>query len=103
DYAANLDHNLWDLHARLRSGRYQAPVIRRVYIPKANSKVRPLGITQDDRGSSGAEGRGMGAQRSLRAGFSEPFSRLPPEPQPGHGAAPTPGGDAALGEVRRGS
>lgn len=45
DYAANLDHNLRDLHTRLRSGRYQAPVIRRVYIPKANNKMRPLGIT----------------------------------------------------------
>src|SRR5207247_8353420 len=45
DYAANLDQNLKDLYARLKSGRYQAPVIRRVYIPKANGKVRPLGIT----------------------------------------------------------
>jgi RNA-directed DNA polymerase len=45
DYAADLDQNLKDLYARLRSGRYQAPLIRRVYIPKANGKVRPLGIT----------------------------------------------------------
>ena len=45
DYAAGLDENLWDLHKRLKSGRYQAPVIRRVYIPKANGKLRALGIT----------------------------------------------------------
>jgi RNA-directed DNA polymerase len=45
DYAAGLDENLWDLHKRLKSGRYQAPVIRRVFIPKANGKLRPLGIT----------------------------------------------------------
>jgi hypothetical protein len=45
DYAANLDQNLGDLHARLKSGRYQAPVIRRVHIPKGNGKLRPLGIT----------------------------------------------------------
>jgi RNA-directed DNA polymerase len=45
DYAAGLDENLWDLHRRLKSGRYQAPVIRRVYIPKANGKLRALGIT----------------------------------------------------------
>jgi retron-type reverse transcriptase len=45
DYAANLDHNLKDLHTRLKSGRYQAPVIRRVYIPKGIGKLRPLGIT----------------------------------------------------------
>ena len=45
DYAANLDQNLKDLYTRLKSGRYQAPVIRRVYIPKGNGKMRPLGIT----------------------------------------------------------
>lgn len=40
DYAAGLDENLWDLRRRLKSGRYRAPVIRRVYIPKANGKLR---------------------------------------------------------------
>src|SRR6266567_1304037 len=45
DYAANVDENVKDLHARLTTGRYQAPVIRRVYIPKANGKLRPIGIT----------------------------------------------------------
>jgi RNA-directed DNA polymerase len=45
DYAAKLDQNLTDLYARLKSGRYQAPMIRRVYIPKANGKLRGLGIT----------------------------------------------------------
>src|SRR3954453_7932613 len=44
DYAANTDQNLKDLYARLKSGRYQAPVIRRVRIPKANGKLRALGI-----------------------------------------------------------
>lgn len=46
DYAANLERNLKDLYARLKSGRYQAPIIRRVYIPKTNGKLRPLGITK---------------------------------------------------------
>src|SRR6266851_4846873 len=40
DYAANVDQNLKDLYAQLKSGRYQAPLIRRVYIPKANGKLR---------------------------------------------------------------
>ena len=45
DYAAGLDENLWDLYRRLKSGRYRAPALRRVSIPKANGKLRPLGIT----------------------------------------------------------
>ena len=45
DYAANLPRNLRDLYARLKSGRYRAPVIRRVYIPKPNGKRRPIGIS----------------------------------------------------------
>ena len=50
DYAVNLDRKLRDLHTRLKSGRYQAPVIRRVYVPKANGKRRPIGIsTIEDR------------------------------------------------------
>jgi len=43
--ATSLGQNLKDLYARLKSGRYQAPVIRRVYIPKANGRLRGLGIT----------------------------------------------------------
>ena len=50
DYAVNLDQKLRDLHTRLKSGRYQAPVIRRVYLPKPNGKRRPIGIsTIEDR------------------------------------------------------
>src|SRR5215831_6471695 len=50
EYAANLGQKLRELHARLKSGRYQAPMIRRVYLPKANGKRRPIGIsTIEDR------------------------------------------------------
>ena len=50
EYAVNLDQNLKDVHARLTTGRYKAPVIRRVYIPKGNGKRRPIGIsTVEDR------------------------------------------------------
>jgi RNA-directed DNA polymerase len=44
DYAADLDRNLTDLHARVHLGAYRALPSRRVYIPKADGKLRPLGI-----------------------------------------------------------
>lgn len=44
DYAADLDLNLTDLHARVHRGAYRALPSRRVYIPKADGKLRPLGI-----------------------------------------------------------
>lgn len=45
DYEAQLDQNLRDLYQRLKTGRYQAPAVRRVYIPKASGGQRALGIT----------------------------------------------------------
>jgi DNA-binding transcriptional LysR family regulator len=44
DYEANLEANLVDLLERIKSGRYVAPPVRRVYIPKADGSARPLGI-----------------------------------------------------------
>src|SRR5262249_10617619 len=35
-YAQNLEANLSDLLERIKSGRYQAPPVRRVYIPKGD-------------------------------------------------------------------
>jgi RNA-directed DNA polymerase len=43
-YEANLEANLMDLLGRIKSGRYQAPPVRRTYIPKADGTQRPLGI-----------------------------------------------------------
>jgi RNA-directed DNA polymerase len=51
-YAENLDENLKSLVERLKAHSYQAPNVRRVYIPKAGNpeKRRPLGIpTVEDR------------------------------------------------------
>ena len=44
EYAQNLEANLRDLLERIKSGRYQAPPVRRVYIPKADGARRPLGL-----------------------------------------------------------
>jgi RNA-directed DNA polymerase len=43
-YGANLEGNLRDLHARLHRGAYRAKPSRRVYIPKADGRQRPLGV-----------------------------------------------------------
>ncbi len=42
--AQDLEANLRDLHARLHRGAYRAKPSRRVYIPKADGRQRPLGI-----------------------------------------------------------
>src|ERR1700719_3771805 len=44
DYEAGLEERLVDLHGRVHRGVYRAQPSRRVYIPKANGKQRPLGI-----------------------------------------------------------
>jgi group II intron reverse transcriptase/maturase len=43
-YAAGLEDNLQDLHERLHNGAYRAKPSRRVFIPKADGRQRPLGI-----------------------------------------------------------
>jgi RNA-directed DNA polymerase len=45
DYGKDLENNIQDLSARLRCGAYKAKPVRRVYIPKADGKQRPLGVT----------------------------------------------------------
>ncbi len=44
EYERDLVANLRDLHGRVQSGRYRASPSRRVYIPKADGRLRPLGI-----------------------------------------------------------
>ena len=43
-YETGLEDRLADLHSRVHRGAYQAQPSRRVYIPKADGRQRPLGI-----------------------------------------------------------
>jgi group II intron reverse transcriptase/maturase len=43
-YGQDLEDNLRDLHARVQRGAYRAKPSRRVYIPKTDGRLRPLGI-----------------------------------------------------------
>lgn len=43
-YGEELESKLQDLSERLKSGAYRAKPVRRVYIPKADGRQRPLGV-----------------------------------------------------------
>src|SRR3989442_6342276 len=43
-YGENLEANLLDLSGRLQRGAYRAKPVRRAYIPKADGRLRPLGV-----------------------------------------------------------
>jgi len=44
DYGENLEDNLQDLHSRVQRGAYRARPTRRVFIPKPDGRLRPLGV-----------------------------------------------------------
>jgi group II intron reverse transcriptase/maturase len=44
-YGEQLEANLSDLSGRLRRGAYRAKPVRRVHIPKADGRQRPIGVT----------------------------------------------------------
>ena len=49
-YGENLVENLRDLQTRAKSGSYQAPPVKRAYVPKNEKEDRPIGIpTTEDK------------------------------------------------------
>ena len=49
-YQEKLGENLRELENRMKSGRYQAPPVRRAYVPKSKTEKRPIGIpTYEDK------------------------------------------------------
>jgi len=44
DYRQGLENRLRDLLQRAKSGKYQAPPVKRVYIPKEGDETRPIGM-----------------------------------------------------------
>ena len=71
-YAEHLDENLRDLHERLRSGRYVAPPVERVWIEKDDGKKTPDRQTLL-RGQDCPASGGDDAGSHLRAGLLMTF------------------------------
>lgn len=68
EFAENLDGNLRALLEAAKSGRYQAPPVRRAYISKTDGRRRPIGIDLRRQGASTCRGDAVGTH--LRDGLS---------------------------------
>ena len=75
-YGQDLESNLRDLHARVQRGAYRASPSRRVFIPKPDGRLRPLGDRVAGRQDRPAGG-GRGAERDLRGGLPGVLVRVP--------------------------
>ena len=81
EYDRDRQENLLALHARVQSGKYRAVPSRRVYIPKADGRLRPLGIAslEDKIVQRAVCG---GAERGLRGGLQGLLLRVPSGKEP---------------------
>jgi hypothetical protein len=84
EYEAGLEDRLVDLHSRVHRGAYRAQPSRRVYIPKADGRQRPLGIAAlEDKIVQQASGDH--SQSDLRGGLPRLFVRVQAGAQPAQG------------------
>jgi RNA-directed DNA polymerase len=85
-YGASLEANRADLHARRRSGRYDAPPVTRPSVPKADGRQRPIGMPAvADKGVQRAVARLLGAidAHDLHEGaYGFRRGRSPPQARP---------------------
>jgi RNA-directed DNA polymerase len=70
EYETGLEDRLIDLHRRVHRGAYRAKPSRRVYIPKADGRQRPLGIAAlEDKIVQQAANRDLGSARDIDSPF----------------------------------
>src|SRR5258705_2173698 len=81
EYETGLESRLADLHNRVHRGAYRAQPSRRVYIPKADGRKRPLGIAAlEDKNRTAS--RGDYPQPDLRGGLPRILVWVPSRTQP---------------------
>src|SRR6266853_111707 len=92
-YGEELERNLQDLSERLKRGAYRAKPVRRVYIPKADGRQRPLGVTalEDKIVQRAADRRVVRLiQKWLKAGVLEDGKRIRTEEGTPQGGSASP-------------
>ena len=67
-YGEELEENLQNLFERMRTGRYRAPAVKRIWLEKEDGRKRPIGIPGNRR-QNRAKSREHVVRSGVRAGF----------------------------------
>ena len=102
EYAQNLETNLLDLLERIKSGRYYAPPVRRVYIPKGEGASARPGSWNGAEAQDGSSGN-LRWPTHVHVRVSRQWDRRPNnDPGPRRGPPPVPGALATASTKRGG-